>query len=83
MMPDVLSAWDSIVLFTTTDKWFSTRSITDLKTEFQRLIQSMSNAGVKHTATKSSGRNSGASKLRQSIDDDIAAGRIPNPSGKV
>lgn len=40
-MQNVLDSWRKIVEFTTTDKWFSTRSISDFNTEFQRIVQSM------------------------------------------
>lgn len=38
---EVLKSWEKIVLFCTTDKWFSTRALYDLNNEWQRLIQSM------------------------------------------
>lgn len=43
-MGNVLDAWDKIVQFSTTDKWYSTRSISDFQREFQRIVQSMSAA---------------------------------------
>jgi hypothetical protein len=38
---DVLKAWEKIVLFTVSDKWYSTRSLFDINKEWQRLVQSM------------------------------------------
>jgi hypothetical protein len=43
-MQNVLDAWDKIVQFSTTDKWYSTRSISDFQREFQRIVQSMTAA---------------------------------------
>lgn len=43
-MGNVLDAWDKIVQFSTTDKWYSTRSISDFCREFQRIVQSMTAA---------------------------------------
>lgn len=40
---EVLEAWDKIACFIFSDEWFSTRSIFDLNTEWQRLIQKMTN----------------------------------------
>lgn len=39
---EVLKIWEKIVLFTVSDKWFSTRALYDLNNEWQRLSQSMS-----------------------------------------
>lgn len=44
-MNDILKEWEEIVLFTSSDKWFSTRSISDINNEWQRLSQSMNNKG--------------------------------------
>lgn len=41
--PEVLSIWLKMIGFIKSDKWYSTRSISDLNNEFQRLIQSMKN----------------------------------------
>lgn len=43
-MGNVLDAWDKIVQFSITDKWYSTRSISDFCREFQRIVQSMTAA---------------------------------------
>lgn len=40
---EVLEAWEKIACFIVSDDWFSTRSIFDLNTEWQRLIQKMQN----------------------------------------
>lgn len=40
-MTDTLEAWGKIVAFSTTDKWYATRSISDFNKEFQRLVQGM------------------------------------------
>lgn len=40
-MADTIKIWETIVSFAVLDKWFCTRSITDLNKEWQRLIQSM------------------------------------------
>lgn len=40
-MPATLEAWEKIVSFSTTDKWYSTRSISDFNREFQRMVQGM------------------------------------------
>lgn len=47
---EVMKSWEKIVLFTTTDNWFSKRALYDLSNEWQRLIQSMN--GVKNGASK-------------------------------
>ena len=44
-MAAVLEAWGKIVQFSTNDKWYSTRSIPDFNTEFQRIVQGMTQAG--------------------------------------
>ena len=38
---EILKSWETIVIFVMTDKWFSTRAISDLSNEWQRLVQSM------------------------------------------
>lgn len=38
---ELLEAWEKIVLFVVTDKWFSKRALYDLSNEWQRLVQSM------------------------------------------
>lgn len=81
-MPYVLDAWKSIVQFSCTDEWFSTRSITDFGKEFQRLIQKMSN-GTKSSAVKSGKRSSGASILREQINQSIASGRKTDDSPEI
>lgn len=40
-MMDTLEAWGKIVAFSTTDKWYATRSISDFNKEYQRLVQGM------------------------------------------
>jgi len=40
----LLDAWGKIVEFSTADKWYSTRSISDFNTEYQRIVQSMVSA---------------------------------------
>jgi hypothetical protein len=40
-MNDVLKEWRAIAEFTKTDKWYRTRSLTDINKEYQRLIQSI------------------------------------------
>lgn len=47
---EVMKSWEKIVLFTTTDNWFSKRALYDLSNEWQRLIQSMN--GVKNISSK-------------------------------
>lgn len=42
--PDVLREWTKILGFSSTDKWFKTRSISDLNNEWQRLMQSYGSA---------------------------------------
>lgn len=44
-MAAVLEAWGKIVQFSTNDKWYSTRSIPDFNTEFQRIVQGMTQVG--------------------------------------
>lgn len=40
-MGGVLEAWGKIVEFSTSDKWYSTRSISDFNNEYQRIVQGM------------------------------------------
>lgn len=40
----LLDAWSKIVEFSTSDKWYSTRSISDFNNEYQRIVQSMVSA---------------------------------------
>lgn len=40
-----LDSWEKIVSFSTTDKWYATRSISDFNKEFQRIIQGMVQSG--------------------------------------
>lgn len=56
---DVLEAWEKIVLFTASDKWFSTRALYDLNNEWQRLIQSMN------------GKFSGTAKLTTEVATSV------------
>lgn len=42
-LKDTLEFWKEIVLFSKTDNWFSTRSISDFNKEYQRLIQKITN----------------------------------------
>lgn len=48
-LTDVLLEWRSIVTFSKSDPWYSTRSISDFNKEFQRLIQKMNNGGAAET----------------------------------
>jgi len=43
---DIISEWMLMISFIRSDKWYSTRSISDLNKEFQRLMQSMKNGTV-------------------------------------
>jgi hypothetical protein len=45
---EVLVSWAKMVSFVKSDKWFSTRSISDINKEFQRLIQSIKSNGTAH-----------------------------------
>lgn len=47
-LPDVLLAWRSIVTFSKSDPWYSTRAISDFNKEYQRLIQKMNSNGAAH-----------------------------------
>lgn len=47
-----LEAWEKIVLFSTTDKWYATRSISDFNREFQRIVQGMVHSSKKHSTKK-------------------------------
>mgnify|MGYP007100057613 FL=1 len=40
-MDETLLAWHKIVEFSTSDKWFATRSVSDFNKEFQRIVQGM------------------------------------------
>lgn len=40
-MDETLAAWAKIVEFSTSDKWYATRSISDFNKEFQRIVQGM------------------------------------------
>lgn len=55
-----LKEWQKIVSFISSDNWFSSRSISDLNNEFQRLTQKISSdAGNKNSTSKSGKRNNG------------------------
>lgn len=58
-MDACVKSWEKIVQFVKADRWFATRSMTDLSTikEWQRLVQSMKN--VKHESSKPSPANTG------------------------
>lgn len=45
-LPDVLQEWRSIVVFSKSDSWYSTRAISDFDKEFQRLTQKKNNGGT-------------------------------------
>lgn len=47
-----LEAWEKIVVFSTTDKWYATRSISDFNKEFQRIVQGMVHVNKKATGQK-------------------------------
>lgn len=40
-MDETLIAWEKIVEFSTSDKWYATRSVSDFNKEFQRIVQGM------------------------------------------
>jgi hypothetical protein len=40
-MDETLMAWHKIVEFSTSDKWYATRSVSDFNKEFQRIVQGM------------------------------------------
>lgn len=48
-LAETLLAWRAIVVFSKSDNWFSTRSISDFNKEYQRLIQKMSSNGSSNT----------------------------------
>ncbi len=52
---DVVNIWMRMVGFIRSDKWFSTRSLSDINKEFQRLSQSIQNNGTTHRAASGSG----------------------------
>ena len=62
-LQNVLDAWDKIVQFSTTDKWYSTRSISDFQREFQRIVESMTAAAKPKTFQKQEESKSAAPKL--------------------
>ena len=62
-MEETVGAWTEIVQFSTTDKWFSTRSISDFDKEFQRLIQKMTNGRAEQTNSRVIGRDPVNDKL--------------------
>lgn len=62
-LQNVLDAWDKIVQFSTTDKWYSTRSISDFLREFQRIVQSMTSAAKPKTFQKQEESKSAAPRL--------------------
>lgn len=74
-LEDTLTQWQQIVTFSKTDKWYSSRSISDFNKEFQRLIQKItSDANSNNTANstqasggnyKTAGQNVFAERLRQ------------------
>jgi hypothetical protein len=78
-MDACVKSWEKIVQFVKADRWFATRSLTDLSTikEWQRLVQSMKN--VKHESSKPTPTNTGtpaksagAVKLAGILRDEIA-----------
>ena len=62
-LQNALDAWDKIVQFSTTDKWYSTRSISDFHREFQRIVQSMTAAAKPKLFQKQEESKSAAPKL--------------------
>lgn len=62
-LQNVLDAWEKIVQFSTTDKWYSTRSISDFLREFQRIVQSMTAAAKPKTFQKQEESKSAAPRL--------------------
>ena len=62
-LQNVLDAWEKIVQFSTTDKWYSTRSISDFLREFQRIVQSMTAAAKPKTFQKQEETKSAAPRL--------------------
>ena len=62
-MPQTLEAWEKIVSFSTTDKWYATRSISDFNREFQRIVQGMVQSGKKETTKPKEQNQSSAPPL--------------------
>lgn len=52
-LPQTLEAWEKIVSFSTTDRWYATRSISDFNKEFQRIVQGMVHVNKKPKMEKS------------------------------
>lgn len=65
--PDVLNVWREICLFTSTHKWFQTRSISDLHNEWQRLMQSLGSAAPAETKQESAPAMSAREKQTYAI----------------
>lgn len=57
-LKDTLDAWDKIISFSTNDKWYATRSISDFNREFQRIVQGMTQNKKTKQATQSQEFNS-------------------------
>ena len=63
-MADVISIWMQMIGFVKSDKWYSTRSISDLNKEFQRLSQSIKNNGKTHRGGSQSNTAGGQDPTR-------------------
>jgi hypothetical protein len=72
---EVLVIWAKIVAFVKSDKWFSTRSLSDINKEYQRLIQSIKTDGAyQQQPGKSNPRTAGVNKLLKNLKDNLTAG---------
>jgi hypothetical protein len=76
-MNDCINSWKTIVEFIKDDKWFNTRSLSDLSTvkEWQRLVQTMNKKIKNETTQRNSGKSgtksSGANELLDSLKGDL------------
>lgn len=60
---EALSEWQKIISKSSTDKWYSTRSIRDLNNEWQRLIQFINNTNGQHKKAAGTTAESGYTGL--------------------
>lgn len=76
---DVLKIWQEIAEWTVSDKWFSTRSLSDLNREWQRISQAFNNknkngSAVNLPGNQRTGKNAGAHQLLEQIRAKSNAG---------
>lgn len=75
LAPNILSIWIKMVAFIRSDKWFSTRSLSEINKQYQGLIQSMkSNATDQQPVRKNVGKSAGAYQLLDELNKNLGQG---------